>query len=124
MLDLANKNAKKMGVTNCEFMESRISSLPIPDNSVDCVISNCVLNLVPEEDKITVIRELYRILRPRGRLAISDFLALKPLPEAIKEDTDLVSGCVSGAIEASIMAQSLYDIGFDGESTYARSRSS
>lgn len=116
MIDLAQKNAKKLGVSNVTFIQSKINELPLADNSVDCVMSNCVLNLVPEEDKLSVIKEIHRILKPCGRLAVSDFLALKPLTKEIKDDPALHAGCVSGAVEVEQMKNFLYDIGFDGMS--------
>ena len=79
MINLARKNADQMGISNVEFIHLKIDVTPITENSIDCVMSNCVLNLVPQEDKPSVIKEIHRMLRPCGRLAISDFLALKPL---------------------------------------------
>jgi ubiquinone/menaquinone biosynthesis C-methylase UbiE len=116
MVDLAQKNAEKLGATNVEFVCTKINELPLEDNSVDCVMSNCVLNLVPEDDKLSVIKEIHRILKPCGRLAISDFLALKPLTNEIKDDPALHAGCVSGAVEVEQMRNFLFDIGFDGMS--------
>ncbi|KAJ8128129.1 hypothetical protein O1611_g5505 [Lasiodiplodia mahajangana] len=113
MVDLARKNASKLTLSNVEFIHTNISKLPLADNSVDCVISNCVLNLVPDDEKLTVVREIHRVLKPCGRLAVSDFLALKVLPPDIKDDPALWSGCVSGAIEVDQMKQILFDIGFD-----------
>lgn len=104
MITPARKNAEKMGVSNVELIHSKITATPIAESSIDCVMSNCVLNLVPEEDKPSVIREIHRMLRPCGRLAISDFLALKPLPTEIKNDPDLIFGCVGGAIEIDAMS--------------------
>jgi len=114
MITLAKRNAEIMGASNVEFIHSNINSIPVETNSVDCVISNCVLNLVPEEDKRSVIQEIHRILRPCGRLAISDFLSLKPLPAEMKNDSDLLAGCVGGAIEVGEMEKYLVEIGFDG----------
>lgn len=114
MISLARKNAEKMGVQNVEFIHSKINATPITGDSIDCVMSNCVLNLVPEEDKLSVIKEIHRMLRPCGRLAISDFLAIKPLPAHMKNDPDLISGCVGGAIEVGVMERLLVEIGFDG----------
>ena len=114
MIDLAQKNCLKLGISNVEFIHTNINMLPLADNSVDCVMSNCVLNLVPDNEKLAVIREIHRILKPCGRLAVSDFLALKPLPPMVKDDPALRSGCVSGALEVAQMKQVLYDVGFDG----------
>lgn len=113
MIDLAQRNAKAMNATNVEFIHCKINDIPLETNSVDCVLSNCVLNLVPEKDKRSVIEEVHRILRPLGRLAINDFLALKPLPADMKNDPDLLAGCVGGAIEVGEMEQYLVEIGFD-----------
>ncbi|KIK68791.1 hypothetical protein GYMLUDRAFT_36283 [Collybiopsis luxurians FD-317 M1] len=113
MIDLAKRNAETMNATNVEFIHSKINDIPLETNSVDCVLSNCVLNLVPEEDKRSVIQEIHRILRPCGRLAVSDFLALKPLPADMKNDPDLLAGCVGGAIEVGEMEKYLVEIGFD-----------
>lgn len=115
MLELAKRNAEKMGAINTQFVLAKIDNLPLPDNSVDCVMSNCVLNLVPDEDKLSVVKEMHRILKPCGRFAICDFLALKPLSEEIKQDEALRTGCVAGAIEVESMKEFLFDIGFDGK---------
>lgn len=117
MIDLAQKNAKKLGATNVTFIKTSIDQLPLGDNTVDCVMSNCVLNLVPEQDKLSVIKEIHRILKPCGRLAVSDFLALKQLTKEIKDDPALHSGCVSGAVELNQMKDFLFDVGFDGMSS-------
>lgn len=114
MVKLARRNGSKLGLSNVEFVHANINKLPLPDNSVDCVMSNCVLNLVPDDEKLAVVGEIHRILKPCGRLAISDFLALKPMPSEIKDDPALRSGCVSGAVEVDRMKQLLFDIGFDG----------
>lgn len=115
MVTLARTNAVKVGATNVEFIQTNINKLPLEDNSVDCVMSNCMLNLVPEDDKLSVIKEIHRILKPCGRLAVSDFLALKPLTPEIKNDPALHAGCVSGAVEVGQMKDFLFDIGFDSE---------
>ncbi|KAF2724788.1 NAD(P)-binding protein [Polychaeton citri CBS 116435] len=113
MIDLARRNAEKMGATNTEFINSRIDKIPVGSGTVDCVISNCVLNLVPEEDKQQVMHEIYRVLKPGGRVAISDFLALKPLPQWMKDDPDLKAGCVGGAVEMKLMQGWLLELGFE-----------
>ena len=115
MIELAKRNAAKMNATNVQFIHTNINQLPVEDNSVDCVMSNCVLNLVPDEDKLSVIKEIHRVLKPGGRLAISDMLALKPFTQQMKDDTALRAGCVSGAVEVQTMKQYLYHIGFDSE---------
>lgn len=115
MVTLGRKNAANASAENIEFIQARIDQIPIEENSMDCVMSNCVLNLIPEDDKTSAIKEIHRILRPCGRLAISDFLALKPLPADMKHDPDLMAGCVSGAIEVDAMEKLLVEVGFDGE---------
>ncbi len=112
MVDLARKNATRANATNVEFIHSRINSLPIEDGSVDCVISNCVLNLVPEKDKASVFADVYRVLKPGGRIAISDFLAYKPLPQDIIDDPALQVGCVSGAVTVPRMQDLIRSAGF------------
>lgn len=112
MINLARKNALKSNATNVVFIHSRIDSLPIDDSSVDCVISNCVLNLVPEEEKGSVFEAMYRVLKPGGRIAISDFLAYKPLPQKMKDDPALQVGCVSGAVTVPRMQELVRGAGF------------
>src|SRR5205085_1466871 len=94
-LDLARQNAEKAGAANAEFYLATIDKLPLPDASVDCVISNCVINLVP--DKPAVFREVARVLRPGGRLAVSDIASKKPLPPEVGQDLMAYVGCVAGA---------------------------
>jgi SAM-dependent methyltransferase len=96
MLDKARENAKKGGFANVEFKKGDIENLPLDDNLVDVVISNCVINLAP--DKAKVFKETYRVLKTGGRLMVSDVVLTKPLPENLKNDKDLLIGCVSGAI--------------------------
>ncbi|MCM2369085.1 arsenite efflux transporter metallochaperone ArsD [Aporhodopirellula aestuarii] len=96
MLERARAGQQKLGLTNVEFHQSTIDQLPLPDNSVDCVISNCVINLVP--DKLAVFREIQRVLKPGGRVALSDIALKQPLPEAVKQSVEAYVGCVSGAI--------------------------
>lgn len=112
MVNLARKNALKAEATNVEFIHSRINSLPIEGGSVDCVISNCVLNLVPEEEKHSVLNEIYRVLKPGGRIAVSDLLAYKSLPQDIIDDPALQVGCVSGAVTVPRMQHLLKSAGF------------
>ena len=96
MIEKAKENARKGGYANVEFRQGDIEALPVKDNTVDVIISNCVINLVP--DKTKVFKEAYRVLKSGGRLMISDVVLTKPLPEAIKQDKELLVGCVSGAI--------------------------
>src|SRR5687767_9801999 len=97
MLALARKNAAEATLTNVEFHESTIDKLPLPDASVDCVISNCVINLA--SDKPAVFREIARVLKPGGRLAVSDIALKMPLPPEIGNDLMAYVGCIAGAIQ-------------------------
>jgi SAM-dependent methyltransferase len=114
MIDLARQNAAKgnngAGYTNVEFHLATIDSLPLADNSVDCVISNCVINLAT--DKPAVFREIARVLKPGGRLAVSDIALRQPLPSEISEDVFAYVGCISGAILIEDYKRQLIDAGF------------
>ncbi len=96
MLERARAGQQKLGLTNVEFHHSTIDRLPLPDNSVDCVISNCVINLVP--DKLAVFREILRVLKPGGRVALSDIALKQELPCEVKQSVEAYVGCISGAI--------------------------
>lgn len=96
MLVRARAGQQKLGLTNVEFHQSTIDRLPLPDNSVDCVISNCVINLVA--DKLAVFREILRVLKPGGRIALSDIALKRPLPAEVKQSVEAYVGCISGAI--------------------------
>lgn len=96
MLMQARANAEKGGFRNVEFKKGDIEQLPVEDNSVDVVISNCVINLAPDKEK--AFREAYRVLKVGGRLMISDVVLIKSLPDQIKNDKELLIGCISGAI--------------------------
>jgi SAM-dependent methyltransferase len=96
MLERARAGQQKLGLTNVEFHQSTIDKLPLPDNSVDCVISNCVINLVP--DKLAVFREILRVLKPGGRVALSDIALKQELPNEVKQSVEAYVGCISGAI--------------------------
>lgn len=110
MLKKAKENAKKSGYTNVEFRRGEIESLPVEDNTVDVVISNCVINLSPDKKK--VFQEAFRVLKPGGRLAVSDIVLLKDLPEKIKNSIEAYVGCISGAILKDHYLQLLKDAGF------------
>lgn len=117
MLARANEIKTKHNKTNVTFVESQITKMPsIESNSVDCIISNCVVNLVPEADKHLVFKEMYRVLKPGGRVAISDILAKKPLPERLRANMALYVGCVSGASLVKQYEQYLKEAGFPTES--------
>ncbi|KAJ9133699.1 ubiE/COQ5 methyltransferase [Pleurostoma richardsiae] len=97
MLSLADKNKAKSGAGNVEFIESRITSIPLDGGVADAIISNCVINLVPEDEKQLVFNEMFRLLKPGGRVAVSDILAKKPLPEELQKCAAAYVGCVAGA---------------------------
>ena len=110
MLDLARRNAEKSGLTNVEFHRATIDKLPLPDASADCVISNCVINLAP--DKPAVFREIARVLRPGGRLAVSDIALKKPLPSEVGQDLMAYVGCIAGAVLIEEYRRQLAEAGF------------
>jgi len=111
MIDRARANAKTGGYTNIEFYQSTIDQIPLPDGSVDCVISNCVLNLAP--DKPAVFREIARVLKPGGRLAISDIALKHELPEDIAQSMAAYVGCIAGAILMDDYRSGLLAAGFE-----------
>jgi arsenite methyltransferase len=111
MLELANRNKEKAGVTNATFLKGTIEQVPLPDEAVDVVMSNCVINLA--EDKGAVIREALRVLRPGGRLAISDMVELRPLPAVVKKELDAWAGCIAGTIPVDEYRQLLLQAGFE-----------
>jgi SAM-dependent methyltransferase len=111
MIERARANAISGGYTNVEFHQSTIDNLPLPDASVDCVISNCVLNLAP--DKPAVFREISRILKPGGRLAVSDIALKGELPEAISQSMAAYVGCIAGAIRIDEYRSGLLAAGFE-----------
>jgi arsenite methyltransferase len=110
MLALARTNAAKANVTNVEFHQSTIDKLPLPDESVDCVISNCVINLA--SDKRAVFREIARVLKPGGRLAVSDIALKQELPPEIGNDLMAYVGCIAGAISLEDYRDGLFAAGF------------
>ncbi len=110
MLELANRNRNKAGVTNATFLKGSIENVPLPNASVDVVISNCVINLA--EDKRAVIKEAFRVLRPGGRFAVADKVELEPLSPELKKRLDSWAGCVSGTIPIAEYRGVLVDAGF------------
>jgi N-acetylglutamate synthase-like GNAT family acetyltransferase len=112
MLALARENARKAGASNVEFLKGDIESIPLPDASVDVIISNCVVNLAPDKQK--VIREAYRVLKPGGRFAVSDIVVLGDVPEAIRRSAELWMGCIAGAPAAEEFRRLLTEAGFAG----------
>ena len=111
MVSLARKNAEKGNHTNVEFRLGEIENLPVADNTVDVIISNCVVNLSP--DKGRVFQEAYRVLKPGGRLMISDIVLLKPLPEFVKESIAAYVGCVAGALLKDDYISAVASAGFE-----------
>src|ERR1700751_3445697 len=111
MIERARANAKSGGYTNVDFPLSTIDKVPLPDESVDCVISNCVLNLAP--DKSAVFREIDRVLKPGGRLAVSDIALKQDLPEAIAKNVAAYVGCIAGAIRIDDYRSGLLAAGFE-----------
>ena len=110
MLALARKNQSEAGVTNVEFLKGEIEAIPLPDASVDVIISNCVINLSGDKDK--VIAEAFRVLRPGGRFAVSDVVVRGAVPDAIRKSVELWVGCVAGAMEESEYVAKLERAGF------------
>ena len=110
MLALARENQKKAGIANVEFIKGEIENIPLPDNSVDVIISNCVINLSGDKDK--VLREAFRVLKPGGRLAVADIVTLGGVPEEIRKNVLLWAGCVAGALEDSEYREKLAASGF------------
>lgn len=97
------------------FLQANITSVPLPSEAADCIISNCVINLVPHADKPAVFREMYRLLKPGGRVAVSDILAMRPLPEKLVRDVAMYVGCIAGASQLREYEQWLEGVGFGGE---------
>jgi arsenite methyltransferase len=112
MLALARENARKAGATNVEFLKGEIESIPLPDNSVDVIISNCVINL--SSDKARVLREAFRVLKPGGRFAVSDVVVRGEVPDQVRKSMELWVGCVAGALHEDDYRRFLTDAGFDG----------
>src|SRR5687768_5022858 len=112
MLALARRNAAEAGVTNVEFLEGEIERIPLPDASVDVVISNCVINL--SGDKRRVLAEAFRVLKPGGRFAVSDVVVRGAVPADVRRSMELWVGCVAGALEEAEFLALLAEVGFEG----------
>jgi len=110
MLALARENQRQAGALNVEFLKGEIENIPLPDSSVDVVISNCVINL--SADKSRVLREAFRVLRPGGRFAVSDVVTRGPVPNAVRQSMLLWVGCIAGALEESDYRAKLIAAGF------------
>ena len=111
MLALARENQKKAGAENVEFLKGDIEAIPLPDNSVDVIISNCVINLSADKDK--VLREAFRVLKPGGRFAVSDVVTRGAIPEAVRRDMLLWVGCIAGALDENEYRMRLAAAGFE-----------
>lgn len=111
MLELARGNQRKAGVANVEFLKGEIEHIPLPDDSVDVIISNCVINL--SGDKPRVLAEAFRVLRPGGRFAVSDVVVKGDVPAEIRRSMELWVGCVAGALEEGEFIRLLQDVGFE-----------
>jgi arsenite methyltransferase len=110
MLDLAQQNKAKSGLSNVEFLRGTIEAIPLPSNAVDVIISNCVINLSSDKDK--VLREAFRVLRPGGRFAVSDIVLRRELPKSARQSMQLWTGCVAGALVENDYVQKLRNAGF------------
>jgi ubiquinone/menaquinone biosynthesis C-methylase UbiE len=111
MLALARENQRQAGVSNVEFLKGEIENIPLPDNSVDVIISNCVINLSADKDR--VLREAFRVLKPGGRFAVSDVVVRGSVPEAVRKSMLLWVGCIAGALEESEYIAKLAGAGFE-----------
>ena len=111
MLELARENQRKAGLDNVHFLRGSIEELPLPDESVDVVISNCVINL--STDKRRTLAEAFRVLRPGGRLAVADIVTTRPMPPAVRRAAALWAGCVAGALTTDDYRESLGNVGFE-----------
>ena len=110
MIEKARNNAEKLGYNNVEFREGDIDDMPVNNDVADVIVSNCVLNLVPNKDK--VIKEIYRVLKPGGHFSISDIVLVGDLPKALQEDAEMYAGCVAGAIQKQEYLQLIADHNF------------
>ena len=111
MLALANQNKRKAGIENVEFLKGEIEHIPLPDNSVDVIISNCVINLSANKDQ--VLREAFRVLKPGGRFAVSDVVTRGEIPDEVRRSVLLWVGCVAGALEENEYRTKLASAGFE-----------
>ena len=111
MLALARANQKKAGVANVEFLKGEIENIPLPDNSVDVIISNCVINLSSDKDR--VLREAFRVLKPGGRFAVSDVVVTGEIPDVIRKRVELWIGCIAGALRDTDYREKLARAGFE-----------
>ena len=111
MIDKARSNAEVRGFNNVEFRQGDIEYMPITANTADVIVSNCVLNLVPNKD--AVIKDIYRVLKPGGHFSISDVVLVGALPEGLRKDAEMYAGCVSGAIQKEVYMELIHANGFE-----------
>lgn len=111
MLALANENKRKAGIENVEFLKGEIENIPLPNNMVDVIISNCVINLSGDKDR--VIAEAFRVLKPGGRFAVSDVVVRGEVPDAVRKNMELWVGCIAGALQETEYRDKLAKVGFD-----------
>jgi arsenite methyltransferase len=121
MLALARENQRQAGASNVEFLKGEMENIPLPDNCVDVVISNCVINLSADKDR--VLREAFRVLRPGGRFAVSDVVTNGPVPDAVRQSMLLWVGCIAGALDqddyrAKVAAAGFNEVSFETTRTY------
>jgi arsenite methyltransferase len=121
MIKLARRNAKKMGVTNVDFRFGEMEDMPLLDGSVDVIISNCVINLSPDKD--AVFHEAYRVLRPGGRLSVSDIVVDGDLPQFIRNKLDAWAGCIAGALDERVYLDKIRAAGFEQVEVLSRDHS-
>jgi SAM-dependent methyltransferase len=110
MLKLANKNKNKMGITNVEFIKGEIEDIPLPEDTIDVILSNCVINLCESKEK--AMSEAYRVLKQGGRLAIADIVVLKDVPDDVRKNAEMWVGCIAGALKISEYQSILEKVGF------------
>jgi ubiquinone/menaquinone biosynthesis C-methylase UbiE len=110
MVALARENQRKAGVTNVEFLKGEIEAVPLPDSSIDVIISNCVINLSSDKDR--VLKEAFRVLKPGGRFAVSDVIVRGEVPDNVRRNVELWIGCVAGALDEASYRTKLMSAGF------------
>ncbi|HWO09573.1 MAG TPA: arsenite methyltransferase [Polyangiaceae bacterium] len=121
MVTKARGNARAIGASNVEFRLGEIEHLPVPDATVDAILSNCVINLSP--DKAAVFREAFRVLKPGGRLAISDVVAMQPMPRELADSVEALTGCIAGSASIEALRALLAEAGFDAVQIQPRAES-